>query len=196
MQHDRILRCSYAALTGLLALALALPAAARPHCGQLDLAVLRVEAAPTQYRDFCALDPEACAMVGEPVLDWTDELNALSSRINAEVNAEIELVPDEDNLGREEVWSLPVNCRGDCEDFALEKRRRLTDAGVPRAALTMAIVFHKMQFYSHAVLLLETTRGTWVLDNLHDDLMCWDALPYRYTHRERPDGHWTRFENR
>jgi predicted transglutaminase-like cysteine proteinase len=32
-----------------------------------------------------------------------------------------------------------------------------------------------------------------VLDNLHDEPMCWDALPYRYARRERPDGLWTRF---
>lgn len=133
-------------------------------------------------------------MVGEPLVDWTDDLRQVLSRINTEVNAEIELVSDQDNLGQEEVWSLPADCRGDCEDFALEKRRRLTDAGLPRAALTMAIVYHEGQFYSHAVLLVETTRGTWVLDNLQDDPMCWDALSYRNIRRERADGMWTRFE--
>ena len=175
------------------ALALTSPADAVPRCGPMDLPLLSVEPPPSQYLDFCRSDPEACALTGEPVLDWTEELHDALSRVNAEVNSDIAFVSDPDNLGQEEVWSLPLDCRGDCEDFALEKRRRLTEAGLPRAAFTMAIAFHEVHFFPHAVLAAETTRGTWVLDNLHDDLMCWDALPYRFTRRERPDGQWTRF---
>lgn len=175
-------------------LAATAPAGAVPRCGPIDLEVLRLEPPPTQYATFCGLDPEACALTGAPVLDWTEELHAVLSRVNARVNADVEFVSDADNLGEEEVWSLPVDCRGDCEDFALEKRRRLTgDEGLPRAALTMAIAFHEVGLFPHAVLLAETSRGTWVLDNLHDEVLCWDAVPYRYTRRERPDGEWARF---
>jgi predicted transglutaminase-like cysteine proteinase len=180
------------ALFGLLILST--PAAAIPRCGPIQLDVLRLEPPPTQYAGFCSVYPGACALTGEPVLDWTEELHAVLERVNAEVNAEIEFVSDPDNHGKEEVWSLPVDCRGDCEDFALEKRRRLTDEeGLPRAAFTMGIAFHEVQFFPHAILFAETSRGTWVLDNLHDELLCWDALPYRYTRRERPDGDWERF---
>jgi predicted transglutaminase-like cysteine proteinase len=182
------------ALTGLTGLlALALPAGAVPRCGPLDLDVLRLDPPPSQYTDFCEREPGACAMWGEPVLDWTEERHDTLARINASVNDEIEFVSDQDNLGQEEVWSFPADCRGDCEDFALEKRRRLVALGFPPAALTMAIAFHELELFPHAILLAETTRGTWVLDNLHDDLLCWDALPYRFTRRERPDGLWTRF---
>jgi predicted transglutaminase-like cysteine proteinase len=182
------------ALTGLAGLlALALPAGAVPRCGPLDLDVLRLDPPPSQYTDFCEREPGACAMWGEPVLDWTEERHDTLARINATVNDEIEFVSDQDNLGQEEVWSFPADCRGDCEDFALEKRRRLVALGFPPAALTMAIAFHELELFPHAILLAETTRGTWVLDNLHDDLLCWDALPYRFTRRERPDGLWSRF---
>lgn len=180
-----------AALAGLLALAP--PAAAAPRCGALDLPVLRLDPPPSQYADFCAREPAACALTGDPVLAWSETLHASLARLNAEVNAEIAFVPDPDNLGQEEVWSFPADCRGDCEDFALEKRRRLTEAGLPSAAFTMAIAFHELELFPHAVLLAETTRGTWVLDNLHDAPMCWDAVPYIYARRERPDGLWTRF---
>jgi predicted transglutaminase-like cysteine proteinase len=187
--HARALRA--AILTGLLALAQ--PVAALPRCTALDLPVLRLDPPPSQYADFCAREPGACALAGDPVLAWSEALHAELARLNAEVNGAIAFVPDPDNLGQEEVWSFPADCRGDCEDFALEKRRRLTEAGLPSAAFTMAIVFHELELFPHAVLLAETTRGTWVLDSLHDALLCWDALPYRYARRERPDGQWARF---
>jgi predicted transglutaminase-like cysteine proteinase len=57
----------------------------------------------------------------------------------------------------------------------------------------MAIAFHEMQFFPHAVLLVETSKGTWVLDNLYETVLCWDAVTYIFTHREQPDGQWARF---
>jgi predicted transglutaminase-like cysteine proteinase len=122
-----------------------------------------------------------------------DAVEPLLQRINRAVNAEIALVPDMPGERGEECWEFPARGEGDCEDFALEKRRRLVAEGVPSAALTMAIVHHEVQFFPHAILLAETTRGTWVLDNLHDELVCWDAVPYRYERRERPDGMWERY---
>lgn len=175
----------------------AMPAGARvPLCRAMDLPVAEVEAPPIQYQAFCERNPGHCVLNGEPVMTWTGQLHARLAHLNGRVNAEIELQSDWDNLGVEERWSYPQDCRGDCEDFALEKRRRLVEAGFPSAALTMAIAFHEVQYFPHAVLLAETTAGTWVLDNLQDDLLCWDALPYRYTRRERPDGQWERFEVR
>lgn len=174
---------------------IALPAQAAdwPRCTGLDLPVARVEPPPSQYAAFCARHPDACRLTGAGVLDGGPEMLARLDRVNRTVNAEITLVPDPDRLGREEDWDFPADCEGDCEDFALEKRRRLVAEGVPPAALTMAIVFHELQFFAHAVLLAETTSGTWVLDNLAPGLRCWDALPYRYARRERPDGLWSRF---
>ncbi|KAA9005601.1 transglutaminase-like cysteine peptidase [Histidinibacterium aquaticum] len=162
------------------------------RCGPLTLALWRVEGQPSQYADFCEREPAACALSGSPVLDWDSAHSALE-RVNREVNDEITLVPDEPGETSEECWQFPVNGMGDCEDFALEKRRRLVAEGLPSAALTMAIVHHEVQVFPHAVLLAETTRGTWVLDNLSDDILCWDAVPYRYERRERPDGMWVRY---
>lgn len=189
MPTARLLQSAF--IAGCLVLAPSVGAA--PRCNAIDLPVLRVEPPPSQYADFCMREPGACALTGPHVLEWSEALHADLARLNAEVNAAITFVPDPDNLGVEEFWSYPAECRGDCEDFALEKRRLLTAEGLPSAALTMAVVFHELEFYAHAVLLAETTRGTWVLDSLHDELLCWDAVPYRYARRERPDGQWTRF---
>ena len=162
------------------------------HCATLDLEVWRIEARPTQYAVFCSKEPEACDLSGEPIIDWKTAWPYLE-KTNREVNSDITLVPDTIGEGSEECWEFPADGSGDCEDFALEKRRRLTKDGLPSASLTMAIVHHQVQFFPHAVLLVETTRGTWLLDNLFDEIVCWDAAPYRYERRERPDGKWERY---
>ena len=164
-----------------------------PHCVRMDLPVARIEAPPGAYRDFCRREAQACALRGSPVIDWTDEVHRRLQAVNSAVNREVRLASDWGNSGQEENWSFPDKGMGDCEDFTLEKRRRLVDGGLPGAALTCAIVFHEVQFFPHAVLLAETTTGTWVLDNLRDEVLCWDAVPYVYRLRERPDGQWTRF---
>jgi len=63
-----------------------------------------------------------------------------------------------------------------------------------RAAFTMAIVSHKKLLSMHAVLLAETTEGTFVLDNLTNDVLLWNQAPYNFEARERTDGKWTRFD--
>lgn len=177
------------------ALAIAAPATALdlPYCVRMDLPVARIEAPPSPYRDFCGRESDACALDGSPVIDWTDEVHLRLQAVNSAVNREVRLASDWGHSGQEELWSFPEDGSGDCEDFTLEKRRRLVAGGLPGAALTCAIVFHEVQFFPHAVLLAETTAGTWVLDNLYDDVLCWDAVPYVYRLRERPDGQWTRF---
>lgn len=164
-----------------------------PRCARMDLPVARVEAPPSQYADFCAREDPACALDGAPLMEWTRAIGQVLDAVNRAVNAEVALVSDWDNIGQEELWSFPTRGSGDCEDIALEKRRRLIEAGLPGAALTCAIVFHEVQFFPHAILLAETTTGTWVLDSLYDEVLCWDAVPYIYRLRERPDGRWTRF---
>jgi predicted transglutaminase-like cysteine proteinase len=118
---------------------------------------------------------------------WTAEVYQKLSYVNTRVNAVVEFVSDLENLGLEDDWDFPRDCRGDCEDFVLEKRERLVDLGFARASLTIAFAVHEVQFFPHAVLLAETTTGTWVLDNLYDQVLCWDAVPYRYTRREQPE---------
>jgi predicted transglutaminase-like cysteine proteinase len=168
--------------------------AGHPRCVAMELPVARIEEPPSQYADFCARHPAACDLDGSGVIEWTGALARQLGTVNDAVNAEIEFVSDMDNLGLEERWDLPLDCRGDCEDFVLEKRERLVEAGLPRAALTVAFAFHEVALFPHAVLLVETTAGTFALDNLTDEVACWDALPYRYTRRERPDGSWIRFD--
>jgi predicted transglutaminase-like cysteine proteinase len=162
------------------------------RCGPLRLDVRQTENQPSQYAAFCVKEPEACALSGEPVIEF-ETAKPLLERINRAVNRDIRFAPDEPGEIGEECWQFPTKGQGDCEDFALEKRRRLVLEGLPSASLTMAIVHHKVQFFPHAILLAETTQGTWVLDNLSDEITCWNAVPYRYERREQPDGTWVRY---
>lgn len=163
-------------------------------CTPLDVTVIAAEAPPSQYAEFCGRMPGECALSGDPSIRLDSETVATLARVNREVNAEIVSIADAGCSGAEELWSRPLDGFGDCEDFALEKRARLRDAGLPTAAMTMAIVHHRTRFFAHAVLLIETDGGTFVLDNLSDDIACWREAPYVYDRRERPDGLWERFE--
>ncbi len=74
---------------------------------------------------------------------------------------------------------------GDCEDYALEKRRQLIAAGVPETALSMAVAF-TARGESHAVLMVSLESGDWVLDNLTPWATPWGDLNYRWVERQIP----------
>jgi predicted transglutaminase-like cysteine proteinase len=183
----------FLALCSFAAPALAAEDGANQACGALDLEVRRFEVPPVQYQAFCATVPDDCRLTGPSQIAWTPETASLLEEVNRNVNAEIVFVPDPDHWGAEELWCYPEDGKGDCEDFALEKRRRLVALGLPSASLTMAIAIHAREYFGHAVLLAETSAGTFVLDNLGDALLCWDETPYIWERRERPDGLWVRF---
>lgn len=163
-------------------------------CSALVLPVQQVGPPPTAYSDFCRAHPDDCRAPGPAVVPASAPLWRQLSRVNREVNASVRFMPDIESVGQEEDWRYPLQGRGDCEDLALEKRRRLVALGLPRAALTMAIVHHTTRYFSHAVLLVETSAGTWMLDSLSDDIACWDRTPFNFESRERSDGRWDRFD--
>lgn len=165
-----------------------------PRCISMAVPIVALDDAPEPYRDFCLRNEGSCDLSGPEILEWSPELLSLLQETNASVNGSLQFSPDPENSGLEEYWDYPKRGVGDCEDFVLEKRRLLVEAGLPSASLTCGIAFHEVQLYPHAILFAETTAGTFVLDNLHDEVMCWDALPYFYTRRERADGQWMRFQ--
>lgn len=68
-------------------------------------------------------------------------------------------------------WDIGVTA-GDCEDYALEKRRSLKDLGWPTEHLRMAVV-RTARGEPHAVLLVRIGDVDYVLDNLHDRVLPW-----------------------
>ncbi len=116
-------------------------------------------------------------------------LMRLVNTLNRDVNREVQKANDFDLYGLQEFWSLPRvidgKMYGDCEDYALEKRRRLIAAGVPADALSMAVAVTS-RGETHAVLVVSFESGDWVLDNLTPWATPWNELNYRWVERQVP----------
>ncbi|WP_244497856.1 transglutaminase-like cysteine peptidase [Aureimonas sp. AU40] len=153
---------------------------------------------PFGHRDFCLRLPAECQpLPGLPappaVLDM--QLKLLVAQVNTDVNTEVTPASDQATYGTEEFWSYPTSGKGDCEDYALEKRRRLHEAGVPLGDLLMTVV-RKPDGTGHAVLTLRTQSGDFVLDNLDWRVRPWGEVGYRFIKRQQVEnpGRWVSIE--
>ena len=63
----------------------------------------------------------------------------LAERINSDVNASVEYRTDLAQYGKPEHWCLPT-AFGDCEDYALLKRKLLLEQGWPNDKLGLAVM--------------------------------------------------------
>jgi len=116
-------------------------------------------------------------------------------QINAKVNHDIMPMTDQEIFGRDEVWAYPKDV-GDCEDFALLKRKLLIEAGFSPADVLMTVV-RKPDNEGHAVLTVRTSDGDFILDNLSADVKLWSETPYRFLKRQASfnTGRWVTIEN-
>jgi predicted transglutaminase-like cysteine proteinase len=140
-------------------------------------------AAPTVLAEATAPSQPA-----KPVFLDKSQMRLVNS-LNRDVNREVQKANDFDLYGLLEFWSLPRvidgKMYGDCEDYALEKRRRLIAAGVPAEAMSMAVAI-TARGEAHAVLLVRFESGDWVLDNLTPWATPWGDLNYRWVERQAP----------
>ena len=113
----------------------------------------------------------------------TPERMAELHHINRYVNSTIIEVSDLEQYGREDVWALPVNGKGDCEDFALLKRKMLTDRGWPASTLSIAVGV-TARGEAHAVLTVSTSQGQLVLDNLSSSILPLSQTGHTYYARQ------------
>ena len=109
----------------------------------------------------------------------------LVNGVNRRVNRAIRQISDDRLYGVEDFWAVPTAGRGDCEDFVLAKRQALIEAGVPAESLSIAIVETRWG-ESHAILLLASDRGEYVLDSLSPWVSRWDRVDYVWMQRQRP----------
>ncbi len=101
--------------------------------------------------------------------------------VNKAVNSAIRYRDD----ASRDVWEVGGK-EGDCEDFAIRKLAELTGRhGVPRGALTLSAC-RLERGRGHAVLLVHSDRGVYVMDNLTPRVLPWEKLPYRWVAREEP----------
>lgn len=140
--------------------------------------------APFEHVRFCMRQPEQCAAVsrGGDVIaldDFTrDELHAVNRSVNAGIYPERKT----DRSRFEGEWAIhPV--RGDCNDYAVTKRSELIQRGYPSSALLLSVV-QTGSGEGHLVLLVRTSSGDLVLDNLSSALRPWQATGYRWLSRQ------------
>src|SRR5919107_3020447 len=87
----------------------------------------------------------------------TAERMSQLQQINSHVNSTIREVSDLEQYVRDDVWALPTNGKGDCEDFALLKRKMLIERGWPASSLSIT-VGATSQGEAHAVLTVSTSQ--------------------------------------
>ncbi len=94
-------------------------------------------------------------------------------------------ISDASQYRRDELWALPTRRGGDCEDFALLKKRELIRLGIPAERLLIATVLDR-KYRGHAVLVVRTHRGDMVLDNLTNRVMRWERTGYTFMKMQNP----------
>ena len=144
-----------------------------------------VTSPPIGWTEFCieyAPECDTAPSVPRDVVLSTRALLELK-RINVAVNSTIKPMTDMDHWGVVERWNYPDDGYGDCEDYALQKRKLLMEAGWPREALLMTVV-RDQNGNGHAVLTVKSDRGEYILDNQTNDILFWADTGYRFVKRQ------------
>jgi predicted transglutaminase-like cysteine proteinase len=187
-------RLGGAALYGLILLPLS-PAAASPQAVAAlptptrTLAVTGRADPIRAWHDLCREAPGECGVnpAEKPVVALTQEVWQLLVQVNRDINDRIQAVADRDHWGVEDRWNLPEDGSGDCEDIQLLKRKVLIERGLPRRAMRMTVVIDE-EGGGHAVMLVRTDRGDFILDNRRTSILPWTQTGYIYIKAEGQDG--------
>lgn len=121
---------------------------------------------PFGHVAYCAALKSDCAKRKAAVKLPTISLAKLRS-VNKAVNLSIKPVSDMDQFGTREKWVQSTKA-GDCEDYALAKRAKLSRMGIPKASLLLAV--GRSAGEAHTVLVVRTKDGDFVLNNLKDEV--------------------------
>ncbi|VTZ51449.1 Transglutaminase family protein cysteine peptidase BTLCP [Methylocella tundrae] len=173
----------------MLSVCLLSPNAASAHAALPSTASFTPVGEPTStpygWADFCRRYQGECD--GAP-LEPVDIVAASKTskeieRVNKWVNDHVTPVTDMEHWGVVDQWDYPTDGKGDCEDFALMKRKILLEEGFPRQALLMTVVKDSSN-EGHAVLTIKMSDGDFVLDNLSGEMKPWDKTGYRFVKRQ------------
>lgn len=152
---------------------------------------------PIGHNVFCKAAPAECQRQGRNLAPHvlTRASWAKIVDVNNQINTTITPLTDLEIWGQMEVWSYPTNV-GDCEDFALLKRRLLIKAGINPGNLLITVV-KQPNGEGHAILTVRTDRGDFILDNLVGRIDDWRDTPYEFLKRQSTDhaGRWVTIED-
>ncbi len=101
--------------------------------------------------------------------------------INRGVNGLIAYKRDKAVYGSLDHWAKPGEIlkrgAGDCEDFAILKMAALLDAGIPAHSMSLVVLQDSQKGVFHAVLSVATGSGTFILDNVRNNVVKDTSLP-------------------
>jgi predicted transglutaminase-like cysteine proteinase len=137
-----------------------------------------------RYSDQCELPKNQAAILTLSQDNW-----GLLNRVNHDINRSISYEEDGPHYGIEDYWTIASDGYGDCEDFALTKRKVLLEAGLPAGALRIAVVLTQAK-ERHAILTVATDRGDYVLDSLSDQVRPWTDSNYVWLERQDAKERW------
>ncbi|HVM77676.1 MAG TPA: transglutaminase-like cysteine peptidase [Stellaceae bacterium] len=130
---------------------------------------------PAGFLGFCLKHlPDCTGRTSGGGVELTPERLRLLQSVQAQVNAAI--APCEDPTHS---WDYPTDGTGDCNRYALEKRRELIERGWPRGSALLATAITETG-EDHLVVVARTDRGDLVLDNRVAPVVDWAELPYRW----------------
>ena len=143
-----------------------------------------VEASPTlapfQHVRFCLRYPSDCKSnpTENERIDLDAQTTELLKRVNHSVNISIIPTPKSygPNLG--DGWTIAPEM-GDCNDYAVTKRHELLENGLPSKALRLSVV-KTASGIGHLVLVVVTTKGDIVMDNLTEVIRPWQSTDYHW----------------
>jgi predicted transglutaminase-like cysteine proteinase len=139
---------------------------------------------PYGWMEFCHRYQGECEASGKVVdVNMTEAAMREIRQVNASVNRAVEAVSDQEHWGVVDRWDLPADGKGDCEDYALMKRKILIERGYPRSALLVTVV-RDAQNEGHAILTVKTNAGEFVLDNLNDEIKPVSRIAYKFVKRQ------------
>jgi predicted transglutaminase-like cysteine proteinase len=136
--------------------------------------------APFQHVRFCLRYPSDCR--SDPTenerIDLNEETLELLKRVNHSVNTSIIPIPKRygPNLG--DGWTIAPEM-GDCNDYAVTKRHELLESGLPSKALRLSVV-KTASGIGHLILVVVTTKGDIVMDDLTEVIRPWQSTDYHW----------------
>src|SRR3984893_6623316 len=136
--------------------------------------------APFQHVRFCLRYPSDCK--SDPTENEHIDLNAetleLLKRVNHRVNMSINPMPKSYGPNLEDRWTIAPET-GDCNDYAVTKRHELLENGLPSRALRLSMV-KTASGIGHLVLVVVTTKGDLVMDDLTETIRPWQSTNYHW----------------
>ena len=142
---------------------------------------------PMAFTQFCLRYADQCksqriVFRGGPVrltAERWDDLRTVNKKVNAAI------MPERNSEGLAgEKWLIGPSS-GDCNDYAVTKRSELLDRGWPPRALLLSEVVTSWGEH-HLVLVVRTSAGDLVLDNMASEIRPWTRAPYQWVRIQTP----------